>query len=623
MDEIIAFLSAYPPFDRLPPAAVALAASHLQIEYFAADQTILAHGGEPSQFLYLIRKGRVDLLREQDGREELFDSLGPGEAFGYPSLIRGRSPLVTARTKSETLTYLLPAPIFERLRAEYAPFADFFAAAALDRLGFALKRRHAEAEPVLFQHRLRDLVRRSLVAIGPDASVREAAQLMREHNVSSLLIDLPPYGLLDQGSGIITDRDLRNRVIAAGLPDSTPLRDVMTAPAVTLPADSLVFEALLLMLERGIHHLPVTEDGVVTGMITHTDILRRQSSSPLLLPRHLERATTLDELRDYAGQVVATAESLLAAGARVTEIGRVVAVANDALIRRILHDVEAALGAPPAPYAWLILGSGARLEQSLRTDQDHALVFADDHPPEAPNYFSALAERVTATLEACGFPRCPGNVMATNPRWRQPRAVWQSTFARWIEQPDEENLLRSSIFFDLRQLHGELDAVAALRPVIARAKGNTLFLARLARAALRTSAPLTFFRQVALERRGDQDDLLDLKQRGTGLIVDLARLFALEAGRPETNSVARLRAAWPEASLSEVEAESLINAFELLSLLRLRHQLAQLRAGQQPGNLVSYHSLGAAEQHELKNSLQAVARVQRGLANAYQTGRIV
>jgi CBS domain-containing protein len=213
-------------------------------------------------------------------------------------------------------------------------------------------------------------------------------------------------------------------------------------------------------------------------------------------------------------------------------------------------------------------------------------------------------------------------VMATNPRWRQPIAAWQQTFARWIEQPDEENLLRSAICFDFRQIHGELDAAAALRPVIARAQGNTLFLARLARAALRTPAPLTFFRQVALERRGEQADLIDLKQRGTGLVVDLARLFALEAGVSETNSVARLRAAWLQASLSEVEAEALVRAFELLSLLRLRHQRDQLRAGLEPTNLVAFSALGPMEQHGLKEALQSVARVQRGLASAYQTGRL-
>lgn len=622
MDEIAAFLSAYPPFDRLRPEAVALAARNAQIEYFAAGHDLLSYGGAPAQFLYIIRKGQVDLLREDGGTIHIFDTLGPGEACGYPSLMRGKPPIVTVRARTELLAYLIPAAIFHQLRAEEPAFASFFAASALQRLDFALQQRHAEADPVLFQTRLGDLVSREPVIIRPDATVREAATLMSEQQVSCLLVDLPPYGLLDEDAGILTDRDLRSRVLAAGLPDTTPVAQVMSAPALTLPAASLVFEGLLLLLERKIHHLPLTADGQVVGIITHTDILRRQSGSPLFLPRQLERAQSLDDLRRYCEEVAATVDVLLDSGARVSDIGRVVAVAHDALLQRLLRDAEAELGPPPAPYAWLVLGSEGRYEQTLRTDQDNALVYADEHPPDAPAYFAALAELVVERLVACGFPRCPGDIMATNPRWRQPLAAWQATFARWIDEPDEEALLRSAIFFDLRQVHGKLAAEAGLRPIIERARGNTIFLARLARAALRTPAPLTIFQQIATQRRGEQRHLLDLKLRGTALIVDLARLFALEAGRPETSTVARLRTAWPAASLDQAEAEALVAAFDLLGLLRLRHQRAQIARGEQPDNLIVVPDLNPWEQHELKASIQAIARVQRGLANAYQTGRI-
>lgn len=622
MDEIVAFLQAHPPFDRLPPAVLARLASGLQIEYFAAGHPILTHGGVPARFLYVIRKGSVDLLREQDGEVVIFDSLGPGEAFGHPSLIRGRPPSVTVRAHSETLALLIPAQAFHALRAEHAAFAEFFAAAALERLDFALKSRHAEAAPSLFQRRMGDLVRRPVVCVRPEVSVGEAARQMREHDVSWLIVDNPPFDLLDAGSGIVTDSDLRNRVLAAGLPDSTPVREVMTAPATTVDAACLVFEGLMLMLERGIHHLPVTEDGLVIGMVTDADILREQSSSPLFLPRQLERARTLAELRRYGDQVFSTVAGLIDANARFSDIGRVVAVAHDALLRRLLRDAEAELGAPPAPYAWLVLGSEGRFEQTLRTDQDNALVYADGAPPEAAAYFKALAELLVERLVACGFPRCPGEIMATNPQWRQPLAVWQGYFARWIETPDEENLLRTAIFFDFRQLHGALDAEAVLRPIIARAPAHRLFLARLARAGLRNEAPLSFFRGLALERRGEQRGLLDLKLRGTAMVVDLARLFALEAGCALTGTVARLRASWPAASLSDGEAEALIQAFELLSLLRLKHQRAQIEAGAAPTNLVAVASLSPREQRELKESLQAVARVQRGLAAEYLTERL-
>lgn len=622
MDEIVTFLRIYPPFDKLPAAATELAASQAQIEYFATGSNILSSGGSPAQFLYLIRKGSVDLLHIQDGEPTVVDTLNPGEGFGHRSLIRNATPVVTVRAHTEVLAYLIPAKIFHRLCNEYEDFANYFSASSFDRLISAAQQRQGGTAPYLFQTRVRDLIRRPPITIRPDATVREAAQAMRDENVSCLIVDLPPYGFHDASSGIITDRDLRNRVLATGLPDSTPLREVMTAPATSMPADSLAFEALLLMLERRIHHLPLIENGQVIGMVTNTDILRRQSSSPLFLPRQLERARGLDDLRTYGDQVYDAVTGLLDSGARVSDVGRVVAVAHDALLQRIIRDAEEELGTPPAPYAWLVLGSEGRYEQALRTDQDNAMIYADEHPPDAPEYFAKLAELVVERLVQCGFPRCTGDILATNPRWRQPLSNWQAIFGRWIDVPDEEALMRAGIFFDYRQVHGKLKAEAALRPVIQRARGNTIFLARMARAALRTPAPLTFFRSVALERRGDQKDLLDLKHRGTAIIVDLARIYGLEAGRSETSTVARLRSAWREASISEVDAERLINAFELISLVRLRSQRDQIASGEEPSNLVVFPQLSPLDQRGLKEAFQAIARAQRALAMAFQTDRL-
>jgi CBS domain-containing protein len=622
MDEIVAFLRKYPPFDQVPLDALTAAVTTIQIEYFHADQTILAHGGPPATFLYIVCKGHVDLLRQEHGTETIFDSLGPGEVFGHLSLIRNRPPIVTARATSETLAYLLPAATFAHLRTAFPDFARFFAAPAVERITYALEQRHAAAAPALFQTRVGDLLRRPLVAIAPDATVRHAAERMRAEHVSCLLVDLPPYGILDRGTGILTDRDLRNRVVATGLPDTTPVRDVMTAPATTLDADSLVFEALLLMLERGIHHLPISRDHLVVGLITHTDILRHQSRSPLFLPRQLDRARTLEDLQRYTEQVAETVGQLMDTGVRVSDIGRIVAVAHDALLQRILRDAEAALGPPPVPYAFLVLGSEGRYEQTLRTDQDNAIVYADTADSAAEAYFAALAERVVEQLVACGFPRCPGEIMATNLEWRRPLSDWIAYFTRWIEVPSEEALLRTAIFFDFRQAYGTLDAETPLRTVVSQARGNTIFLARLARTALRQLAPLSMFRQLLLERRGDQRDLFDLKHRGTAMVVDLARLFALEAGRVETATLARLRTSWPASSISETEAERLSAAFDLLSRLRLNHQLAQLARGEQPDNLIVYPQLTPHEQRELKESIQAIAAVQRAAALAFQTDRI-
>lgn len=618
MEEIARFLYAHPPFGQLPPLVARRAAGVAQIEYFGAGVTVLAQGGAPAEHLYIVRRGAADLLRATPAGPELLDTLGEGECFGYVSLLRERPPAVTVRAHGELLAYLLPAALFHQLRRDYPPFAQFFARGVADRLDLALRGAGPPPAPELFQTRLADLLRRPAVAALPETSVRAAAELMRDERVSALLVDTGT-----PGGGIVTDRDLRNRVLAAGLPDSTPLSAVMSAPALALPDDSTVFEALLLMLEHGIHHLPVTRGGRTAGVVSYTDIMRRQSRSPLLLPGKLRRAREAADLRAYADEVATTVGALLDAGARVSDIGRVVAVAHDQLQVRLLRDAEAALGPPPRPYAWLALGSEGRLEQTLRTDQDSALVYGDG-PADAAveGYFAALAERVVAALVDCGFPRCPGDVMATNPRWRQPLAVWQAQFERWIGTPSEEALLQSAIFFDYRRLHGELDAEAALRPIIRQAPAQRVFLGRLARAALRQPAPLGFFRQLVTERGAGRGDVLDLKLRGTAMVVDLARLFALQAGVATTSTLGRLRDAAGAGALAAESADELAAAFELISLLRLRWQHEQLLRGDLPSNQVAVDRLTPLERRELKEALRAVATAQRAVEFEFQTARL-
>ncbi|MFN8472433.1 MAG: DUF294 nucleotidyltransferase-like domain-containing protein [Anaerolineae bacterium] len=611
MEDIARFLHEHPPFSLLPFEQVRRVTDLIQIEYFPAGHNILVQDGPSPEFLYVIRRGSVDTQREDEQGVETLDTLGEGEMFGANSLIRGSHAAQTVQAREETLAYLIPAATFKTLLSEYPAFARFFASTAVERLGSTLQA-HQSASPELFQSTLRDLIHRPIVSIAPGATVREAAQTMRAQNISCLVVEGNP-------PGILTDRDLRNRVVAAGLSDSTTVQQVMTRPARTLPAESLVFEALLVMLERGYHHLPVTDGGRIIGLVTHTDILRYQSRSPVFLARQLQRARNMDELRAYADQVTATVISLLHTGAHVSDIGRVVAVAHDRLVIRLLRDAERELGEPPVPYAWLVLGSEGRYEQTLRTDQDNALVYGDDAPHEAEAYFAALAERVVNGLVACGFPPCPGEVMATNQRWRQPLHVWQRQFRDWILAPDEQALLHVAIFFDYRQVCGTLDAEGALRPITDLAREQQMFLGRLASAALRHQAPLGFFRQFVTERQGSRRDLLDLKLRGTALIVDLARLFALESGSAATNTLLRIRLAAASGLVSETGGEDLAAAFELLSLQRLRHQIAQIERGEQPNNVISISELTPLERRQIKDALRVVETVQRSVALKYRT----
>lgn len=612
MREITRFLQEIPPFSQLTQAQVQRLSDVIQIEYFPAHHDILVYGGKPTEYLYIIQRGSVDLLRENEHGIQIFDTLGEGDLFGYPSLIRKKPPIVTVRTREEALIYLLPASTFHQLRRDIPAFTRFFASSTIERLNHRLQAREASASPDLFRLHLRDLIPRNPIIVPATISIREAAQTMSKHNISSVIIESTP-------PGILTDRDLRNRVLSVGVSDSTPVSEVMSTPIVTLPSNSFVFEALLIMLERGFHHLPVVEDNTIIGLVTDTDILRQQSKSPLFLPRQLQRAETIEDLRAYSHLVTSTVGALLDAGARVSDIGRVVAIAHDSLVKRLLKDAEQSLGPPPCPYAWLVMGSEGRYEQTLRTDQDNALIYADDAPPEATTYFATLAHHVVNHLIECGFPPCPGNMMATNTQWCQPLSIWQDYFETWITTPKETALMRVAIFFDYRKVHGQLDVDSVLEPSIKKGRENRVFLGHLAKIATRQHAPLSFFRQLVLERNGESHDLIDLKVRGTDLIVNIARLYALESGCRQTNTLQRLRGCIDSTSLSKAGAAELIAAFELISQLRLRHQYYQIKQGKPPDNQIPVHWLSALERRELKESLWAIARIQRNIELSFQT----
>src|SRR5215218_8319802 len=474
MQEIARFLAAHPPFDGLPPEALEQTAATVEIAYFPHGASILRQSGEPSRYLHVIVKGVVELRQADDrGASELVETLAEGETFGQLSLLSRSPHLWDVVAREDVLAYLIPAEQVERLQHQPG-FEALLARRAGDRLRRALAAGRQLAPLDLFSVRAGALIDRPLVTCDPGETVAEAARRMRDQQVSSLVVRARPPGL-------VTASDLRDRVLAAGRSGDTPVAAVMTTPLHTMPAETSLGEVLLAMVDGGIHHLPLVSEGRLVGMVTDTDLLRHESRHPLFVRRQLDRATGPQDLPAYAQEVAAAAVRLIEAGSPAGQVTRFLASAHDALYVRVARDGEAALGPPPCPYALLVLGSGARREPTLGSDQDHALVLADDAPPGADGWFAALAEHLAATLERCGLVRCPGNIMATNPARRVPLGAWQEQFIRWMEEPEEDAVLAAATYFD---------AETPLRRIAGQAAGNRRFLGRLAVAALWRRPPL-------------------------------------------------------------------------------------------------------------------------------------
>ncbi len=433
------------------------------------------------------------------------------------------------------------------------------------------------------------------------ATVHEVACLMRDERVSSVLV-------LSEPPAIVTDRDLRNRVLAAGLGPGTPARDVASAPLHTVAYGTPVYGAWQAMIEHGIHHLPLEREGRIVGVVTATDLLRHHSHGPILAFRRVERMRSREELPRHGTELTRMVGTLAKSGLPTSHIARLVSHLNDALFRRILSWAEADLGPPPCPYAFLVLGSEGRHEQTLLTDQDNALVYGDGSP-EAPGYFEALAGKAIADLLAAGFPPCPGGYMAT--RWKGPLSEWRARFAAWIDVPRAEAVLAAGIFFDHRTVGGTLD-LSPLGEVVARARGNAPFLSHLARAAVAFRPPIGAFRRLKAE-----DGCIDLKRGGLVPIQGLARLWALDAGVTVTSTLERLEAASAGGLLDRERAEDLSEAYLFLCGLRLRAQLGAMAEGGPAGNTVPVDALSATERRHLKDALLAVRDAQDATISRY------
>jgi CBS domain-containing protein len=549
----------------------------------------------------------------------LVGKLAEGDLYDMRCRLRPDGDGYHGSTSEDTLVYALPCTDLELLRADHPSFAEHFEQSISSRLRKALDIvvDSPAAGTGLMTVQIGDMINRAPIVASPETSIREAARLMSEHRVSSLLI---MEG--DRLAGMVTDRDLRSRCVAVGLSAERPVRDIMTEELETAQVDTLGFQALITMTRLNVHHLPVLDGRRVVGLISTTDLTRFQSANAVYLVGDIHRARSIDTLAQISTKIPELQIHLINGGATANHVGQAISAVTDAVTLRLIELAEADLGPPPVPYAWLVGGSQARREQSSHSDQDNALLIADHAKPEDDAYFAALARFVNDGLNACGFIYCPGDVMASNPKWRQPLRIWHKYFVNWILKPEPMALMLSSVFFDLRALHDRASLFGELQErVLERCKANRIFIAYLAANALKYRPPLGFFRNIVLIQGGDHDHTFDVKHRGTVPIIDLARVYVLSAGLPETNTIERLSSAAEYGALSQDGAANLIDAIEFIGTLRMRHQAKQLTRGQQPDNFVSPDELSPLERGHLKDAFLLINTMQESLGQRYQAGR--
>jgi CBS domain-containing protein len=483
------------------------------------------------------------------------------------------------------------------------------------------------SELSLFRRRARELVRRPPVTCRPDTPVGAAAATMSAERVGSVVV------VDGAGSpvGIVTLRDIGSRVVAAGRASDVPVSVVMSSPLLTVAADAFAFDAWLAMARRGIHHLGVLDGGRLVGVLGGDDFAGAWLVDPVTLVRDIDTCPTADALVVVAPRLPDLVRRLVGDGASPFHVGEVVAELNDRLVRRVVTLAEArledeGLGRPPGAYSWLAAGSEGRREQTLRTDQDSGLVYADPPPggeAAASGYFERLAARVGADLLRLGFARCTGGFMAENPRWRRPVSAWRETILGWFREPSPEAVLAASLYLDLRAVAGDGRPGAALRDVIVdEGPRYPLFHRYLARAAVDRRPPLGLFGRIAVRRSGPRKGTFDIKARGVFPVTQAMRVYALALGLGETNTLDRLAGAEARGVFAGREAQDLRQAYGAILRVRLDHQVEAVAAGVAPDNDIAPDRLARVDRLVLKEAFRTVARLQRALADRFQVALV-
>jgi CBS domain-containing protein len=602
--EITLFLRERPPFDALQAGDVERIAAAVEVESYPVGATIFSQGAGPVRHLRVVRDGAVEIVH--DGR--VLDLLGVGELFGHASMLSGFPTGFEARAAENTICYRIGGELARELLGAPAGLR-FVARSLLEASDLGRAEREPAADPA--QQPVSALIHADPVICSPQTTVREAARMMTASPVTSVIVDRG-----DGSLGIVTDRDLRTRVLAAGLDGDAPVSAAMSAPAYTCRPDRLGGEVLLEMLDRGFRHFPVVSAaGEILGVVEDLDVVAIQTRSSFFLRQRIAGARNVEDLVDVARELRPAVIAMHDARVAPANIMAVHAVVVDALTRRLLELSVAHGEQPPAQFAWLALGSQARRETTPSADLDSAIVwFGDVEEAEIRPALLAIGKRVVSGLEMCGFVADVHGASASNLAFVRSLQSWQRAARGWIGDPTQEKaLILVSTLVDSRPVWG-VHTGTPVSDTFRLAPRNPALLRMLARFALSHRPPTGFFRGLVVEHTGEHRGRLDLKHGGVIPIVDLARWAGIAAGVTSASTNERLRAAADAGTLPAAEAHTLQDAFELISGLRLRHQVAQLRAGVQPDDYVDPATLSALMRTHLKDAFRAIASIQKRVA---------
>ena len=592
LEEVASFLgSEVAAFRTLSTDQLARVAAAVTYREVRAGEAMIVEGGPPTEQLYVLRDGTLDLLR----RESLVTVMTAGELLGYPSLLTGTAPAFTVRARSDCTLYCIPGDLgVELLSREDG--VRWLATTQRDALLYAA--RSLSPLPEVQTLPVSSVVRGAPPMCDPETTVAKAAEMMIAHGRSAVLVRAR------EGLGIVTDGDLRGKVVVGGVSRDAPVSTIMSAPVHTIGAGAFAAEAGLTMLTLGVSHLPVLDEGgAVVGIVSAGDLMSLEARNPFALRRSLQWARDEDELVAVASDMPKLFVDLLEARLEAPMVCRILTVLHDTLTARLLELAFERHGAPPVEYAWLVFGSAARHELTLASDQDNGLAYADTDDPSVDQYFHRVAEDVTGGLTRCGFQPDSHYVMASIETWRRTFSGWKQVFADSLTSKDIATRGRAAVCFDYRQAAGPLYVTQALTDIMRDVPAHPEFLQWLARTG-------SGFRPQVSGLRHKLYHMVDIKKGALLPIQNLARYHALARGITIQSTLERL------AAVCDVDAEgaeadrTLREAYLSIKALQLQHHAEAVRAERTPDNVIETDALRPLVRANLQEALREVTAAQ-------------
>lgn len=613
------FLSGVNPFTFLPEEDIDEAAKSLSRVSYPKGTVLFVQGKTRVGYLYILQKGAAERYYENSGEKTMREILSEGDSYGGISMLVNDGVAVRTMEVIEDSTFcVLPSQVFFDICRRHAAFTDFFSDTFGKRMlsrsyaAIIAKTLHPKGDGLsFFNQPLSQIYSRNPVFCEADASIRDTAAVMARQQSSYAFI----RSSHPQRMGIVTEKDFARKVIARGYPIDNPVGEIMSAPLRTISERALVFEAMMTMMEEDFQHVGVVDANEnIVGMLSNKDILTSQGQSPLFLLREIQMAPAMDKIVEKHLQLAGLVRSLIHNGATARNVTRFITAVSDTILKKLIAMTLYEMGPPPVSFAFMIMGSEGRREQTLKTDQDNAIVYQDPNPALADavkDYFEKFGHIACTLLNQAGYDFCTGDVMAKNPQWCQPLSRWKTYFGDWIHAAEAEDLLQSSIFFDFRCGYGNEALIDELRRhLFSSLDGWSGFFRHMTENALNFKPPLGFFRNFVVESKGRHRNAFDIKSAMTP-IVDFARVYALKHGIEETNTLERLDQLRIKKILSVQEYEELEKAYSFLMQLRFVRQItAVMDDREKPDNYINPKKLTHIEQTMLKEIFKRVEKFQ-------------